>query len=109
MKYNSEMRFIIALWIAVNAGAASLFAGSTPVPDKVVCAVADRQPFTEPDQVHLTGWLGARIIANKTNRLAKVDVDPLLEGFRHRPSAQTYDGEHVGKWLHAATLAWVNT
>src|ERR1700722_9580425 len=109
MKQNSEMRWVVASLLVVAASVGSLSASITPVPDKVVCAVADRQSFTEPDQVHLTGWLGARIEANETNRLAKIDVNPLLEGFRHRPSAQTYDGEHIGKWLHAATLAWVNT
>jgi DUF1680 family protein len=36
-------------------------------------------------------------------------MDRLLEGYRHRPGRQSWDGEHVGKWLHAATLAWVNT
>ena len=46
---------------------------------------------------------------NESNRLAKLDVDRLLEGYRKRPGRQTWDGEHVGKWLHAATLAWVNT
>ncbi len=46
---------------------------------------------------------------NESNRLAMLDVDRLLEGYRHRPGRQTWDGEHVGKWLHAATLAWVNT
>jgi DUF1680 family protein len=109
MNHNSEMRWVVGSLLLAVASARSLSAGITPVPDKVVCAVADRQSFTEPDQVRLTGWLGARIEANETNRLVKVDVEPLLEGFRHRPSAQTYDGEHVGKWLHAATLAWVNT
>jgi uncharacterized protein len=109
LKFYSEMRLVVGLLLAVNAVVESSSAAITPVPDKVVCAVADRQSFTEPDQVHLTGWLGARIEANETNRLSKVDVNPLLEGFRHRPSRQTYDGEHVGKWLHAATLAWVNT
>jgi len=38
-----------------------------------------------------------------------LDVDRLLEGYRKRPGRQSWDGEHVGKWLHAATLAWVNT
>jgi DUF1680 family protein len=47
--------------------------------------------------------------ANEGNRLVKLDADRLLEGYRHRPGRQTWDGEHVGKWLHAATLAWANT
>jgi len=109
MKDTSEMRLVVGWLLALNATVGSSSAVIRPVPDKVVCAVVDRQAMTEPDQVRLAGWLGARIEANETNRLAKVDVNPLLAGFRRRPSAQTYDGEHVGKWLHAATLAWANT
>jgi len=95
--------------VAANAAFCSLWAAITPVPDKVQCAEADRQAFTQPDQLRLTGWLGARVTANEANRLVKIDIDRLLEGFRKRPGRQSYDGEHVGKWLHAATLAWVNT
>ena len=62
-----------------------------------------------PDRVHLTGWIGMRIEANEANRLVKLDPARLLEGYRKRPGRQIWDGEHVGKWLHAATLAWVNT
>jgi hypothetical protein len=109
MKHNSEMQLVVGWLLALSATVRSLSAVIMPVPDKVVCAVADRQALTEPDQVHLAGSLGARIEANETNRLAKVDVNPLLAGFRSRPSAQTYDGEHVGMWLHAASVAWVNT
>ncbi|MDF2441139.1 MAG: hypothetical protein JWN98_2123 [Abditibacteriota bacterium] len=62
-----------------------------------------------PSQVQLTGWLGARVSANEMNRLLVVDEDELLDGFRHRPGKQEWIGEHVGKFLHAATLAWANT
>jgi DUF1680 family protein len=103
------MRFFLRLClVSVTFYATSSWA-LTPVPEKIVCAITDKQSFTEPEQSRLTGWLGARIDANETNRLLKVDVDYLLDGFRKRPSRQTYDGEHVGKWLHAATLAWANT
>ena len=71
--------------------------------------MADRQEMQSPDKVHLTGWLGTRIAANESNRLVKLDPARLLEGYRHRPGRQAWDGEHVGKWLHASTLAWVNT
>ena len=77
--------------------------------DRVPSAVRDQQDFQMPDRVQLTGWLGQRIQVNEMNRLVKMDVDRLLEGYRHRPGRQSWDGEHVGKWLHAATLAWVNT
>jgi uncharacterized protein len=62
-----------------------------------------------PDRVRLNGWVGSRIEANEANRLVKLDPARLLEGYRKRPGRQSWDGEHVGKWLHAATLAWVNT
>ncbi|MGO8697911.1 MAG: glycoside hydrolase family 127 protein [Limisphaerales bacterium] len=109
MKSRSETKFIARVFVTLVAALGSLSAAITPVPDKVPCAVADRQAFTQPDQLHLTGWLGTRIDANEANRLAKLDVNRLLEGYRKRPGRQSWDGEHVGKWLHAATLAWVNT
>ncbi len=80
-----------------------------PVAEKVPPAVLDRQDFQVPDRVRLTGWIGQRIQGNEANRLVKLDAGRLLEGYRHRPGRQSWDGEHVGKWLHAATLAWANT
>lgn len=79
------------------------------VPEKVPPVIADRQVSQIPDRVRLTGWAGTRIEANEANRLAKIDADRLLEGFRKRPGRQKWDGEHIGKWMHAATLAWANT
>jgi len=79
------------------------------MPDKVTPVVPDRQDFQTPDRVRLNGWVGMRIEANEANRLVKLDPARLLEGYRKRPGRQSWDGEHVGKWLHAATLAWVNT
>lgn len=80
-----------------------------PLADKVPCAVADRQGFQVPDRVQMTGWVGQRVQANEASRLVKLDPERLLEGYRQRPGRQSWDGEHVGKWLHAATLAWVYT
>jgi DUF1680 family protein len=81
----------------------------TPLREKIESKVQDRQQSQVPDRVRLRGWLGARTEANDINRLARIDVDRLLEGYRKRPGRQTWDGEHVGKWLHAATLSWVAT
>ena len=91
------------------AAAPAPAADSAPLPDQVAPVIADRQDVQVPDHVYLGGWVGGRIEVNEANRLVKLDTDRLLEGFRHRPGRQIYDGEHVGKWLHAATLAWVNT
>jgi DUF1680 family protein len=96
----------------LSLAAGSAWAHGPPihlVPEKVPPAVADRQPAQVPDRVTLEGWLGTRIRANEANRLAAIDPDRLLEGYRRRPGRQTWDGEHVGKWLHAATLAWAES
>ncbi len=84
-------------------------AEAAPVADKVPCAVPDRQDFQHPDQFKYTGWIGCRLDANEQGRMVKIDTDRLLEGYRKRPGRQAWDGEHIGKWLHAATLAWVYT
>jgi len=100
-----KSRLLPVLW----AAAIPLGAAVTPVPDKIPAAIPDRQDSAVPDQVRLAGWLGARLDASERNRLVKLDPARLLEGFRQRPGRQAWDGEHVGKWLHAATLAWVNS
>lgn len=85
-------------------------AAITPVPCVVPAVVDDRQEAQVPDHVQLKGMLGARIPANTYTRLLEtVEVDCLLEGYRKRPGCLTWDGEHIGKWIHAASLAWANT
>lgn len=103
------MRHDAVLLLSAFVFTATLNGAITPLPEKVVCAVADRQDFQPPDRLHFTGWVGSRVTASERNRLVKIDPARLLEGYRTRPGRQTWDGEHVGKWLHAATLAWVNT
>lgn len=51
-----------------------------------------------------TGMLGGRVTGN-VRRLLDVDLDVLLAGFRSRPGAHPWIGEHIGKWIHAACLA----
>jgi len=100
---------------ALQMAALFLAAAATPqaavslVPETITSQVTDRQDFQPPDRVTLSGWVGRRIEANEANRLVKLDAARLLESYRKRPGRQSYDGEHIGKWLHAATLAWVNT
>jgi len=95
------------LWLACLP--LTLGASVRPLPEEVPCAVKDAQAWQEPEVVALGGLVGARVLGNEADRLLNVDTDRLLEGYRHRPGRQSWDGEHVGKWLHAATLAWVNT
>ncbi|MEI8038898.1 MAG: beta-L-arabinofuranosidase domain-containing protein [Verrucomicrobiota bacterium] len=93
----------------LSSSTPGLHAAVDPLPWPVPAAVADAQDCQVPDRVQPAGWIGSRVTANAANRLVKIDPARLLEGYRKRPGRQTWDGEHVGKWLHAATLAWVNT
>ena len=105
-------RQLLIIFLATFIGVSPTYSATThitPASDKVVCAVPNKQDFQIPDRVHLTGWLGTRITASEVNRLADINTAGLLDGFRNRPGKQAWDGEHVGKWLHAATLAWVYT
>ena len=106
---RSGIKTLLAVCVWAGALMVSSAATITPLPDKIAPVVLDRQDFQTPDRVRLTGWVGMRIDANEANRLVKLDPARLLEGYRKRPGRQSWDGEHVGKWLHAATLAWVNT
>lgn len=71
--------------------------------------IPDKLTALEPSQVKLTGWLGERVSKNETERLLQVDLAPLLAGYKSRPGSHPWIGEHIGKWLHASTLAWQNT
>lgn len=59
--------------------------------------------------VRLDGWLGTRVENNRTQWLARVDLEARLRPFTHRPAAQAWAGEHLGKWLHAGSLAYQQT
>jgi DUF1680 family protein len=91
-----------SLWTATMLGA-------DPRPDRVAPTMIDLIELPSPASVQLQGYLGARVNANEQNRLAKVDLEPLLAGFRKKPGSHPWIGEHIGKWMHAATLAWANT
>ncbi|MDR3710351.1 MAG: glycoside hydrolase family 127 protein [Capsulimonadaceae bacterium] len=74
-------------------------------------AVADRFVPLMPEDVHFNGGLlGDRYNANETNRLLNVDENDLLDAFERRDvDHQAWQGEHCGKFLHAAMLTWACT
>ena len=56
------------------------------------------------------GLLAERVELWRNKRLWYVaDSGYLLSGFESRPGIHAWQGEHVGKWLHAATLAYEQT
>lgn len=111
MKATFAMKQTVTLFTALLlAPLAAVHAASIePLPYKVPAKLPDVAEMLSPSAVDIEGWLGARVRANETNRLLVVDTEPLLAGFRKKPGSHPWIGEHVGKWMHAATLAWANT
>ncbi len=62
--------------------------------------------WVPPGSVRVGGLLGRRFFANERNRLLPMDETALLTGFRNRPGPQAWIGEHIGKWLDAASLTY---
>jgi DUF1680 family protein len=61
------------------------------------------EPFRPLEQ---QGLLGERLDGWREKRLWYVaDTSWLLSGFESRPGSHAWQGEHLGKWLHAAVLA----
>ena len=81
----------------------------SPVAYQVDAKLPDALQELSPAAIELHGWLGHRVALNEKNRLAQVDLEPLLAGYRHKPGTHPWIGEHIGKWMHAATLAWAYT
>lgn len=53
------------------------------------------------------GLIGERVDLWRNNRLWNIgDSDYIIDGFEKRPGMHPWQGEHLGKWLHAATLAY---
>jgi len=102
-------RILILLAVPMLAVASSaLSAPLEPQPFLVAPRLPDAANLLSPSRIRLDGWLGARVKANATKRLLNIDVEPLLAGYRKKPGSHPWIGEHIGKWLHAATLAWAN-
>ena len=91
-----------------RAAAAQKPSRLAPLAYRVAARLPDKIEISEPSQVQLNGYLGTRVVNNQKNRLLAVDENDLLDAFERRDVAhQPWQGEHVGKFLHAATLAWV--
>ena len=80
-----------------------------PVPYKVSPVLNDTIEPVAMQDVLLHGYLGDRVDRNELLRLREVDLEPLLVGFHKQPGSHPWIGEHIGKWIHAATLAWANS
>ncbi len=73
------------------------------IPNKI----ADK--YTPAYYQNIGGLLGYRLDVNLEKRLLKIDSGILLSGFKRRPGAQTWIGEHVGKFLFSASKTYAYT
>ena len=109
---NESVRLLLSSVTLATLGVLSVTGMAQQNPaDLVVRNTAKvRDVFTPllPQEVSLDGgFLGPRIDGNAKNRMLKVDEDDLLDAFERRYAPhQDWQGEHVGKYLHAATLTW---
>ncbi len=110
MKLDRHSCGVLAVGVLVWLTLSSWEVGAVePLPFVVEAKLPDVAEVLSPADIQLSGWLGQRVLANEKNRLVNVDLEPLLAGFRQKPGSHPWIGEHIGKWMHAATLAWVNT
>ncbi|MBC7915345.1 MAG: glycoside hydrolase family 127 protein [Pyrinomonadaceae bacterium] len=65
-------------------------------------------PADLQDQV-IKGWLGERMAINTDKRLYRVDEKEMLAGFINKPGSHAWIGEHIGKFLEAASNSYKNT
>lgn len=94
-----SVRWAVLCWLLVCGGAR---AGGAALPQEV----ADKAAPILPSQVRLTGWLGRRVEVNWKNRLMTVSLEERLRPFRKPAERGGWSGEHIGKWLHAASISW---
>ena len=66
--------------------------------------VADK--FVSAYYQDIGGYLGYRLDVNLQKRLLQIDTATILSGVEHRPGAQTWIGEHVGKFLFSAAKTY---
>lgn len=71
--------------------------------------INDRFSPAEPNAVRLEGLLGKRVVKNAQNWLAAINESEILSPFLQRPGKDPRAGEFAGKWIQAATIAWLYT
>jgi DUF1680 family protein len=102
------MRFVVIPLVLLSFSIASVAAApEDPMPQpKVRDAVQDRFVPAPYETQKISGLLGERMRINLEKRLLAIEEQQVLAGFRQRPGAQEWIGEHAGKYLDAAANTW---
>ena len=99
-------KVVLILLIVVLASSVFLiFQGNTKaIKSNLVVHPNTWEPLQTIDE---DGLLGERVDLWRNNRLWFIaESGYLIDGFENRPGIHPWQGEHLGKWLHAATLAY---
>lgn len=94
----------------INRTLVAVFLSLAPVSVPSLCAAeavpVAKDVWSPAPSIRVGGVLGERIRLWRQTRLWRIVKDPfLLRGFETPPGTHPWQGEHAGKWLHAATLA----
>ena len=66
--------------------------------------------FIPADYKNATGgYLSERMKINLEKRLLQINLESILVPYTNRPGLQEWTGEHVGKFLHAASMEYQNS
>ncbi len=68
--------------------------------------IADRYIPAPFESLELKGLAGEWLDINLNRRLLQIDEKEILAGFMNRPGKQNWIGEHIGKYLEAASNTW---
>ena len=108
--YSAPMRNAVSKVGLLTLLSANLLAQNPQPQPAVVDQIKDVfVPARYAPQTAEAGYVGERMRINLEKRLLTLNLASLLEPYAHRPGKQTWIGEHVGKFLHAAGYTWQYT
>lgn len=99
MKFNKILWLLVVIFIALFS---SCQLTVSQADDEIISNQWQQLKTIEED-----GLLGKRVDLWRNKRLWNIaESGYLIDGFEKRPGSHPWQGEHIGKWLHAATLAY---
>lgn len=106
---RATLQSILSLGISIYAAPVFANSGFKIAKYKAIDGIKNAASFPVLNKIKMGGWLGNRFELNAKQRMMNVDLNQILAGYRKKPGEQAWVGEHIGKYIHAATLTWAQT